>query len=227
MRLTLCLLTWNEIDGCRHDVRHLPLEHFDEVFAVDGGSTDGTCEYLQSHGIVVHAQNLPTYNGAYIRAFNLCTTDALVLYQPKGTIDPASVLKFRALFEEGADLVIASRIGEGARNEEDSRLIKHRKWFVIGLGLVASLIWRRQGPIVWDVLHGFRGMRRQAFDSITPLPQGVSIDLEMVVRAYKRRLQIATFPVQERSRIGGSTHFKAWPTGKRLIKYLWSERSRP
>lgn len=226
MRLTLCLLTWNEIDGCRHDVDRLPLGEFDEVFAVDAGSTDGTCEYLASRGIVVHPQNLPTYNGAYIRAFGLCTTDALVLYQPKGTIDPANLLEFRPLFADGADLVIASRIGKGARNEEDDKFIKYRKWFVIGVGLISSLIWRRQGPIVWDVLHGFRGMRRTAFESIAPLPRGVSIDLEMVVGAYKRRLCIATFSVQERSRIGGATHFKAWPTGKKLLQYLWYELSR-
>jgi hypothetical protein len=79
------------------------------------------------------------YNGAYICASGLWTIDAVVLYQPKGTIDPANVLKFRPLFEEGADLVIASRIGNGARNE-------------------------------------------------------------------KRRMHIATFPVEERSRIGGDTH---------------------
>jgi hypothetical protein len=226
VRLTLCLLTWNEIEGCRHDLHHLPLAEFDQVFAVDGGSTDGTCEYLRSCGIVVYPQNIPTYNGAYIRAFGLCTTDAVVLYQPKGTIDPAAVLKFRPLFEAGADLVIASRIGSGARNEEDDKVIKHRKWFVIGLALVSSLVWRRQGPIVWDVLHGVRGMRRAAFESIVPLSRGVSIDLEMVVRAYKRRMRIASFPVEERRRIGGVTHFKAWPTGKQLLKYLWSELSR-
>jgi hypothetical protein len=227
MRLTLCLLTWNEIEGCRHDVPLLPLEQFDEVFALDGGSTDGTCDYLISRGIVVHRQELPSYNGAYICAFRLCTTDALVMYHPKGSLDPIHVLRFRPLFEQGADLVIASRIGTGARNEEDDDLIKHRKWFVMGLGLLSSLLWRRQDPIVWDVLHGFRGMRKTAFESIDPRPRGVSIDLEMVVRAYKQRLRIAIFPVEERSRSGGSTKFKAWPTGKKILKYLWSEVGRP
>ena len=227
MRLTLCLLTWNEIQGCRHDVPLLPLNQFDEVFAIDNGSTDGTCEYLKSHGISVHRQDLPTYNGAYINAFRLCTTDALVMFHPKGSIDPASVASFRRFFERGADLVIASRIGAGARNEEDDRVIRHRKWFVMGLGLLSAAIWRRQGTLVWDVLHGFRGMRRVAFEAVEPHPRGVSIDLEMVVRAYKRKMSIATFPVHEHSRLAGSTHFKAWTTGKKLLRYLWSELGRP
>jgi glycosyltransferase involved in cell wall biosynthesis len=227
MRLSLCLLTWNEIAGCRQDVPKLPLEKFEEVFAVDAGSTDGTIEYLRSCGIAVHPQELPTYNGAYRFAFERCTSDALVLYHPKGTVDPAEVLKFRPLFESGADLVIASRIGPGARNEEDERLIKHRKWFVMALGLLASMLWRRQGPIAWDVLHGFRGMRVEAFRQIKPLPRGVSIDLEMVVRAYKNHLAIASFPVQERPRLGGATHFRAWSTGKKLLRYFWNEVGRP
>lgn len=223
MRLTLCLLTWNEIKGCQADVPRLPVDHFQEVFAIDGGSTDGTCEYLAAQGVPVYPQDAPSYNAAYITAFRRCTTDALVMYHPKGSIDPAAVLKFRQLFDEGADLVIASRLGPGARNEEDGRLIQHRKWFVMAMAALISLLWRRQGPLVRDVLHGFRGMRKTAFAGIDPLPRGVSIDLEMVVRAYKKGLRVASFPVEERPRPGGATHFKAWPTGKRLLKYLWAE----
>jgi glycosyltransferase involved in cell wall biosynthesis len=227
MRLTLCLLTWNEIEGCRRDVPRLPVERFEEVSAIDAGSVDGTVGYLESQGIVVHRQNLPTYNGAYRCAFDRCTTDALVFFQPKGTINPESVLKFRPLFEQGADLVIGSRVGRGARNEEDDQAVKPRKWFVVGLALMAAALWRRQGHIVWDVLHGFRGMRASAFRQINPLPSGVSIDLEMVVRAYKRRLCIASFPVEERRRLAGGTHFPAWRTGKQLLKYCWREIGRP
>jgi glycosyltransferase involved in cell wall biosynthesis len=227
MRLSLCLLTWNELAGCQHDVPLLPLESFEEVYAIDNGSTDGTLDYLRSRGITVHRQDRPTYNGAYLSAFDRCTTDAVIFFHPKGTIDPACVSSFRRWFEDGADLVIASRIGRDARNEEDDHWLKHRKWFVMSLGLLVSALWRRSGPHVWDVLHGFRGMRKAAFAAIDPLPAGVSIDVEMVARAYKRRLRIATFPVAERARLGGSTHFKAWPTGKRLLKYVWQELGRP
>jgi len=226
VRLTLCLLTWNELDGCRQDVPTLPLDGFDEVFAIDNGSTDGTREYLSERGITVYPQTRPTYNGAYHCAFERCTTDALVLFHPKGTIDPAEVLRFRPLFEQGADLIVASRIGRGARNEEDDRLLRPRKWFVRALGLTASILWRREGPLAWDVLHGFRGMRKATFVALDARPAGVSVDLEMIVRSYRQRRRIVTFPIHERPRPHGTTHFKAWPTGKRLLAYLWSELSR-
>lgn len=226
LKLSLCLLTWNEIDGCRHDIPKLPLSEFEEVYAVDGGSTDGTIDYLESQGITVHRQPVRGYNQAYIHAFSQCTTDALVLFHPKGSIDPATVSNFRPLFEQGYDLVIASRIIRGARNEEDDKIFRPRKWFVMGLGLLSAAIWRKKGPLIWDVLHGFRGMRRECFFMIEPLEKGLSIDLEMVVRGYRKGLRMIELPVEERSRLAGETHFKAYRTGKQLLAYIAQELKR-
>jgi hypothetical protein len=226
VRLTLCLLTWNEIDGCRHDVPRLPIDQFEEVYAIDAGSTDGTCEYLASVGIPVHRQELSGYNGAYVSAFRRCTTDALLMFHPKGSVDPTTVLQVRALLEQRADLVIASRLMAGGANEEDGRLFKPRKWFVEGLSLAVSVLWRREGPRIRDVLHGYRAMRRDAFFAISPLTRGTSMDLEMVVRCYKQRLPRVEFPVQERPRLSGETHFKALSTGAKLLRYLWFELGR-
>ena len=39
--------------------------------------------------------------------------------------------------------------------------------------------------MVWDVLHGFRGMRKDAFQRMQCTRSGVTIDLESVVRAYR------------------------------------------
>ncbi len=227
MRLSLCLLTWNEIEGCRKDVPRLSFEGFDEVFALDGGSKDGTVEFLTAQGIAVHRQELRGYNGAYICAFRRCTTDALVLFHPKGSIDPSVVQKFRPYFERGYDLVVGSRMIAGSVNEEDGKLFRPRKWFVRALALVATVLWNRRGAMTWDVLHGLRGMRKDAFDRIDALPRGLSIDLEMVVRAYRLGLKQVEFPVIEKPRPSGETHFKAWPTGKALLRYLWQELRRP
>jgi len=226
LRLTLCLLTWNELEGCKHDVPKLPLDEFEEVFAVDGGSRDGTVEFLQSRGIVTHQQPVRGYNQAYLCAFDKCTTDALILFHPKGSVDPSSVTRFRALLEQGNDLVIGSRMVRGAQNEEDRNLLRPRKWFVEGLGLFSWFVWSRKGPIVWDVLHGMRAMRRDRFWEIDPLTSGLSIDLEMVVRSYRRGFKAFEFPIIENPRLEGATHFAAWRTGKLLLRYLLAELRR-
>ncbi len=227
MRISLCLLVWNEVEGCRIDVPMLPRNAFEEIYAVDGGSTDGTAEYLESQGIPVYRQPKKGLNAAYIHAVERSTADAVVVFFPKGTIAPDSLLQFRPLLEANHDLVIASRQVGGARNEEDDHLWRPRKWGVTGLAYAAALLWRREGYLVRDVLHGYKGFRVEAFRRIDPLDHGLSIDLEMVIRSYRLRLRRAEFPVSEMSRPFGETRFKILPTARRLLKYLWYEVRRP
>ncbi|MSM40060.1 MAG: glycosyltransferase [Geobacter sp.] len=226
MKISLCLLVWNELEGCRHDVPLLPLGEFDQVFAVDGGSTDGSVEYLESQGIRVFQQPKKGLNAAYIHAVDCCSGDAMVVFLPKGTIDPSTLKNFRPLLEGGYDLVVASRKIEGGRNEEDSKIFKPRKWGVLCLAFFASLLWRREGCFIRDVLHGYKGFSVEGFRRIAPLAHGLSIDIEMVIRAYKLRLKRIEFPVSEIERPHGETRFKILPTGIKLLKYLWEEINR-
>jgi len=226
MKISLCLIVWNELQGCKTDVPHLPRTHFDEIFAIDGGSTDGTVEYLESQGIAVHRQRKRELNGAYVHANAIANGDAVVVFFPKGTLRISDLLQFRPLLEKGSELVIASRQLSGSVNEDDTQFWRPRKWAVLGLAATASLIWRREGAWVRDILHGVKGWRRSAFDRMKVLDTGLSIDLEMVVRAYKLRIPRMEFPTMEVSRAYGGTHFKFWPTGKKLLRYIWFELRR-
>lgn len=226
MKLSLCLMVWNELEGCKIDVPRLPRNSFDEIYAVDGGSTDGTVEYLESQGIPVYRQPKKGLNAAYHHAVERSCCDAVVVFFPKGTIPTESLLQFRPLFAAGNELVIASRKIRGARNEEDDNFLKPRKWGVIGLAAAAALVWRKEGYFVRDVLHGYKGFTVKAFRAMTPLDYGLSIDIEMVIRSYRFRISRVEFPVHETARLSGETHFKIIPTAKLLLKYLWCELGR-
>jgi hypothetical protein len=58
------------------------------------------------------------------------------------------------------------------------------------------------------------------------LENGLSIDIEMVVRSYRLKLPRAEFATNECGREYGETNFKVWPTGKKLLKYLFFELRR-
>jgi len=223
MKIALCLLVFNEAEGCKIDVPRLPRDEFEEIFAVDGGSTDGTVEYLENEGIPVYRQPKPGLNAAYVHAADKATGDAVVIFFPKGTIDPKSLLQFRPLLESGHDLVIASRNIPGGQNEEDRNLFRPRKWSVLMLAYLAALLWNSGGYTVKDVLHGYKGFTISAFRRISPADVGLSIDIEMVVRAYKIGLAIAEFPVNEMPRGYGKSHFPMFSTGIKLLDYLWHE----
>jgi glycosyltransferase involved in cell wall biosynthesis len=226
LKITLCLIVWNELEGCQLDVPRLPRNEFFEVIAVDGGSTDGTTEYLESQGITVYQQPKRGLNAAYVHANAVAQGDAVVVFFAKGTLPTEDVREFQPLFEAGYDLVIASRQLPGSVNEEDAHLLRPRKWAVTGLAYLAALIWRREGNIPRDVLHGFKGWKRDAFTKMKILDTGLSIDIEMVIRSYKLKLKRIEFPTKEQPRGYGDTHFKIWPTGKKLLAYLWFELRR-
>ena len=220
-QISLCLLTWNEIHGCQQVVPNLPQGLFTEVFALDGGSTDGTVEYLQSAGITVVPQERRSYNAAYLEAIHHYSGDGIIFYHPKGTVDEASLSLVHAELMNGSDLVIAARMLPLSKNEEDDQLIRHRKWFGQGLAVAASVRWNRKGmPRITDPLHGYRGCSRTFTDSLKLLPTGVTADLEMVRQAYTVGASVIEIPVDESEREIGGTHFPAWKTGKSLLRYL-------
>ena len=220
VKISLCLLVWNEREGCELDVPNLPQDVFDETFAIDGGSTDGTIEFLQSHGIPVHGQLERGLNAAYWRGIEVSRADAVVFFFPKGTLSLDDLRQFRPLLDTGCDIVIASRNISGGSNEEDTRLLKPRKWLGIILGLVVALIWKREGWRVRDILHGVRAVTVDGFRAMNPSRTGLAIDLETVVRSYRFRLQRAEFPIKEIARPFGQTHFRTLPTGLKLLYSL-------
>jgi len=220
MKIGLCLLTWNELEGCRHDVPLIDKTRFEQVYCIDGGSTDGTCEYLASEGIEVYTQTKKGYNTACKDAALRCTCDAFIIFHPKGSVPVEDIYKFRKYFDEGYEFIIASRMLKGAHNEEDEHFFKPRKWFVLGLALVAKILYQREGNTTWDVLHGFRGMTVDAFNKMKISDFPMSFDIETCCRSYKFKIKRVEFPTYEKERIAGSTHFKAIPSGWNFIKYV-------
>lgn len=219
--VALCLLTWNELHGCRQVIPNLPRDLFAQIFALDGGSTDGSIEFLESQGIEVVHQRARSYNAAYIEAIGHYSADAIVFYHPKGTVDEASLPRIVDELSAGADFVVASRMLPTSTNEEDDQLIRHRKWFGQGLAMAASARWNRSGmPRLTDPLHGYRGCSRAFTDSLVLRPTGVTADLEMVRHAYVTGARVSEIPVDESEREVGGTHFPALKTGKALLRYL-------
>ena len=221
MNISLCLLTWNEVYGCKQVVPELPSQLFSEIFALDGGSTDGTIEYLESAGIEVVPQVQRSYNAAYKEALDHYSGEAIVFYHPKGTVDEASLPLLVDKLNGGFDFVVASRMLPESRNEEDDQVLRHRKWFGLALSHAAALRWNRNSTTrITDPLHGYRGLSRTFADSLVLRPSGVTADLEMVRAAYCYCVRVTEVPVDESEREIGGTHFPAYSTGKALMRYL-------
>jgi len=229
MRIWLVILNRNEADALPAILPGIPRDAVQEVFCVDGNSTDGSLEILESHGVTVVPQTSPGRGEAFRIAFDHAKgrVDALIFFSPDGNEDPADIPRFREPLEAGADLVIASRMMKGAFNEEDVHWFRPRKWANLAFDWLAYLTWGRDQNRITDAINGYRAITCDAWARLSPDGPGYTIEYQTSIRAYKARLPVVEFPTKEGQRIGGQSQAKAIDTGLRFIRlYLGELRSK-
>ena len=222
MKISLVILTCNEMHGLKALFHRIPRQSVDEIFAVDWNSTDGSIEFLEKNDVKVLRQTMKGRGEAFRMAFAQAQGDALIFFSPDGNEMPEDIPKFRPFLENGADIVIGNRMSDGGYNEEDGELLKFRKWANQGFTLIANVVWNR-GKYVHDTINGFRAIRRSAWNSITPDGSGYTIEYQTSIRAFKRKLVIKEFPTHEGSRIEDRVGSPSIPTGMAFVKLFFAE----
>ena len=222
MGATLIILTLNEREGVEKMLPLIPSGAVEEILCVDGGSTDGTIEFLREKGVRVVGQPRRGRGEAFRVAVREARHDVLVMFSPDGNEDPADVPRLRAAVESGADLAIASRMMKGAFNEEDTEFLKWRKWANQTFTLIANALYNRRGPYITDTINGYRAFKKATFEALNPDGEGYTIEYQMSIRAMKKRLNIVEIPTHEGQRYGYSKAGSI-PTGLRMLKLLSRE----
>jgi glycosyltransferase involved in cell wall biosynthesis len=227
LRVTLCILTRNERPCVEIVYPQLPApgpeSGFDDVVVIDGGSTDGTVEYFCERSVRVLGQSKKGRGQAFLMAFDQIASDAYVFFSPDGNENPADLPKFRALLEQGADIVIASRMMAGAVNEEDIHVFRPRKWANNVFNLMANVAFRRTGQYVTDSINGYRAISAEAARRLALDASNYTIEYQMTMRAFKYRLKIAEFATIEGQRVAGGTQAHSISTGILFLKTFWRE----
>lgn len=229
MKISLCILNRNELECLKIMYPRLPQpgpgSGFDEIVAIDGGSTDGSPEFLESQGVRVIGQSRRGRGDAFLQAFEKVDADAYIFWSPDGNEDPKDLPRFRQLLEAGHDLVIASRMMKGAHNEEDGQFFKWRKWANNVFNFLANFFFRRrrEQPYITDSINGYRAITRSAARRLQLDSLDYTIEYQMTMRSLRAGLRIAEFPTYEGERVAGDTGAPSIPTGIRFLKKLWSE----
>ena len=225
MKVTLVILTFNEITGLREIFSKIPFDSVDEAFAVDGGSVDGTLEFFREQKFPVHVQKVKGRGEAFRLAFQIAKGDAIIFYSPDGNEDPTDIPRFRPLLLAGADMVVGTRMVPEAHNEEDEQALKWRKWANNAFNLMANLTWNR-GKFVTDTINGFRAIRKTAWEKMALDGPGYTIEYQSSIRSFKLGLKIAEFPTYESVRIDGREGSPSLHTGLAFLKMYFRELKR-
>jgi glycosyltransferase involved in cell wall biosynthesis len=219
----LVLLTLNEIEGLEALWSRLPIGEFREVFAVDGGSKDGTLEFFADKGIPAVIQPIRGRGVAFRVAAEASHAERLVFFSPDGNEDPDDIVRLDDLLIQGADLAIARRFGPGAVNEEDGEAVRLRARVNDTLSRVANGLFGSGGPRVYDTINGFRALRREALLALGTSVKRFPIEYQITIRALQRGWKIGEVPTKEGQRIGGERKASSWPVGVDHLKVLATE----
>lgn len=228
MKIALCFLTMNEkecLELIFDKVVHPDnASAYDAMYAIDGGSTDGTQDFFKSKGVPIIAQSKRGRGEGFLQAFeHIRDVDAYLFFSPDGNEDPADLPRFRPYLEAGADVVIASRMMKGAVNEEDSKIFKFRKWVNNAFNLLANIFFRKTGPYIHDTINGYRAITKNAANFLQLTSHDHTIEYQMTIRSFINKLNIAEFPTIEGHRLAGEIKAKSIPTGISFVKKFFSE----
>jgi glycosyltransferase involved in cell wall biosynthesis len=211
---TLLLPTLNEIEAAWVVIPQLRKEWVDEIIVVDGGSTDGTVEYMRSAGLCVHLQTVRGYGEGMLEAMHLANGDIIIEFNPDGNCIPDDIPRIIAKVREGYDLVIGSRYCDGASSDDDNWLTALGNWMFTR---IVNVLF---GTRYTDVLVGFRAYRRSEALRLGFDAPGLSWPCQSSTRFARAGLRVTEIAANEPARIGGTRKMMPFWTGLQITRVI-------
>jgi glycosyltransferase involved in cell wall biosynthesis len=214
MTTTLIIPTLNEIDGVKAIMPQIDRSWCDEIIIADGGSTDGTVEWLEQNGWWVFRQSKPKLGNAYREALSKTKGEVIITFSPDGNSVPGKIPELIAEMKKGYDLVIVSRYLGGQKSDDDDMLTS---W---GNPLFTFFINRLFGGKYTDSLVIFRAYRRELLERLQIDAEHLTYEAQISIRAAKYKAKVGEIPGPEPKRIGGERKMHPFYTGLDILREI-------
>tara|TARA_Y100000996_G_scaffold415533_2_gene410897 strand:- start:1503 stop:2165 length:663 start_codon:yes stop_codon:yes gene_type:complete len=216
MSVALIILTLNEIDGVKEILPKIKKEWVDEILVVDGGSTDGTIEYVKKIGFKIIIQSKKGHGAAIIEGVRNTKSDKILIFGPDGNHKLEEIKQLIEKSEEGFEQVVISRFGHNSINNNPNSE-------VFGNKLFASLVNIFFKSNLTDVLNESRIITRDAFNELKFDALQLDSTFQMTIRSIKKKQKYFEITGSDNARIGGKRKMRPFHTGCLLIKRLVKE----
>jgi len=216
-RVSLILLTSNEIDGCKKIIPMIPKKGIDEFICVDFNSTDGTREYLKKMGYKVFVQKRRGRGIAFRIGMKKAKGDMLIYFSPDGNEDPKDIPKLIEKIKDGYDMVIASRFHPKSVSEDATFVRRFGNWMFTSL---INLFW---GANVTDAVNGFRAIKKEVMKNLKTSAKYFEIEIEMTIKCSKKGYKITEIPTIEARRISGKGKLNTFRDGWLYTKFIFEQ----
>jgi dolichol-phosphate mannosyltransferase len=199
-----------------------------ELLVVDDASTDGTAEAARAvaeddPSVRVVRSGKPRGFGFAVReGLELMTGDAVAIVMADGSDDPADVVRYHRLLEEGYDCAFGSRFmrGSSVRGYPRFKLVLNR---LVNWGI--ALLFRHGYN---DTTNAFKAYRREVIETVQPLLSNhFNLTVELPLKAVIRGHSYAVVPISWTNRLAGRSKLQLQEMGSRylfIVLYAFLER---
>lgn len=214
MKISIILPAKNEAEGLRRTLPGLgAVLPGAEVIVVDDGSTDDTAAVAKGLGARVLSSPYSMGNGAAIkRGARAATGEVLVFMDADGQHDPAHIPRLLERLEQGYDMVVGARDGDGQAS--------------LGRGLANGLYNRlaswMTGHRVLDLTSGFRVVRAGKFrEFLHLLPNGFSYPTTSTMAFFRSAYPVGYEAIRVDKRLGSASHIRPLKDGVRFLLIIF------
>jgi glycosyltransferase involved in cell wall biosynthesis len=191
-----------------------------EIVIADS-SSDRTAAIAESLGAIVVRPEMRGYGNAYLAGLAQARGRYIVIGDADDTYDFLEIPRLLVPLENGADMVLGSRLRGEIRKGAMPALHRY-----IGNPLLTWLLNRVFGTRISDAHTGFRAIRREALERLHLKTGGMEFASEMIIEAAKAGLAVAEVPITYHPRVAPSK-LQSFSDGWRHIRFMLLYRPIP